>query len=164
VFSPTLVAHMSSDISVTRTIVQPASVESARERPPPPVQPFPADRSPEKLAPLAPPNPSLRLDPELEIVVLEFRDEAGQVRNTIPTEQQLAAYRAWDRTQSGEPPRGRYNNVDVDRAPPPVAGATGTAEPAPQTARPVAATGGSSDSRLDSTDRPPVNGSATDAG
>lgn len=40
------------------------------------------------------PNPSLRVDPSLNIVVLEFRDAAGEVRRSIPTERELATYRA----------------------------------------------------------------------
>jgi hypothetical protein len=40
------------------------------------------------------PNPSLRLDPALGIVVMEFRDRAGGVQATLPTERELAAYRA----------------------------------------------------------------------
>jgi hypothetical protein len=97
---------MSSEIALSRVVAVPASMEAARDRPMPQAQPYPADRAPDKLAPAAPPNPTLRLDFELEIVVLEFRDDNGRVRNTIPTEQQLAAYRSWDRTQSGDPPRG----------------------------------------------------------
>jgi hypothetical protein len=38
------------------------------------------------------PNPSLRLDPALGLVVLEFRDQAGRTA-TLPTERELAAYR-----------------------------------------------------------------------
>lgn len=105
---------MSSEIALSRVVAVPASMEAARDRPMPPVQPYPADRSPDKLAPAAPPNPTMRLDPALEIVVLEFRDDNGRVRNTIPTEQQLAAYRNWDRTQTGEPPRG-HRAPDPDR-------------------------------------------------
>jgi hypothetical protein len=39
------------------------------------------------------PNPSLRLDPALGLVVLEFRDAHGR-RETLPTERELAAYRS----------------------------------------------------------------------
>jgi hypothetical protein len=39
------------------------------------------------------PNPTLRLDPSLGIVVIEFLNSAGQVANSIPTQQQLEAYR-----------------------------------------------------------------------
>ncbi len=40
------------------------------------------------------PNPSLRLDPALGIVVMEFRDSTGWIAATLPTERELAAYRA----------------------------------------------------------------------
>jgi hypothetical protein len=40
------------------------------------------------------PNPSLRLDPALGIVVMEFRDSTGGIAATLPTERELAAYRA----------------------------------------------------------------------
>ena len=40
------------------------------------------------------PNPRLRLDPRLGLVVLEFRDGQGRVERTLPTERELAAYRS----------------------------------------------------------------------
>jgi hypothetical protein len=39
------------------------------------------------------PNPALRLDPVLGLVVLQFRDDQGEVVATLPTERELAAYR-----------------------------------------------------------------------
>ena len=39
------------------------------------------------------PNPSMRLDGALGIVVMQFHDESGKVVATIPTAQQLDAYR-----------------------------------------------------------------------
>lgn len=39
------------------------------------------------------PNPALRLDPGLGLVVLQFRDDQGEVVATLPTERELAAYR-----------------------------------------------------------------------
>jgi hypothetical protein len=50
------------------------------------------------------PNPTLRLDPGLAMVVIEFRDESGAVRTSIPSQQQLDAYRAWQRSKTGPPP------------------------------------------------------------
>lgn len=46
--------------------------------------------------PPAPPAPSprLRLDPALGVVVMEFRSSPGMPARTIPSEQELAAYRA----------------------------------------------------------------------
>lgn len=42
----------------------------------------------------ATPNPRLRLDGSLGVVVLEFRDSGGEVANTIPSPRAMAAYRA----------------------------------------------------------------------
>lgn len=50
------------------------------------------------------PNPTLRLDPGLALVVIEFRDGDGKVRETIPTEAQLEAYRASQRASTAPVP------------------------------------------------------------
>jgi len=50
------------------------------------------------------PNPSLRLDYQLGLVVIEFRDPSGAVTRTIPSAQQLAAYQQWSETGSGTNP------------------------------------------------------------
>lgn len=42
----------------------------------------------------ATPNPRLRLDGSLGMVVIEFRDTVGEVANTIPSPRAIAAYRA----------------------------------------------------------------------
>lgn len=42
----------------------------------------------------ATPNPRLRLDGSLGMVVLEFRGAGGEVANTIPSPRAIAAYRA----------------------------------------------------------------------
>lgn len=47
------------------------------------------------------PNPSMRLDPALGVVVMTFRDQQGVVTSSIPTQQQLDAYRTWERTGGG---------------------------------------------------------------
>lgn len=39
------------------------------------------------------PNPSLRLDPALGIIVMEFRNKSGGVESTLPTQRELDAYR-----------------------------------------------------------------------
>ena len=117
---------MSSDLSVTRAGAASATAEVAR-----PNGAVPADRraADPAQAPPAPvgkslPNPTLRLDPGLAIVVIEFRDKTGTVRSTIPTEQQLDAYRSWDRGHIGEPPRGGRAAANGGAA----RGATATAE------------------------------------
>jgi hypothetical protein len=52
------------------------------------------------------PNPSLELDPALGLVVIEFRNDAGAVTTSIPTEQQLLAYQRWAETHFGPAPAG----------------------------------------------------------
>ncbi len=49
----------------------------------------------EPATPQAPlhPNPSFRIEPALGLVVMEFRNGAGAVSSSIPTVQQLDAYR-----------------------------------------------------------------------
>ena len=42
----------------------------------------------------ATPNPRMRLDGSLGVVVIEFRDQVGDVASTIPSPRQLQAYRA----------------------------------------------------------------------
>lgn len=66
----------------------------------------PGRLAPRAMAPLAPvpappafsapamPNPRLRLDGSLGMVVLEFRGTGGEVANTIPSPRAIAAYRA----------------------------------------------------------------------
>lgn len=44
-------------------------------------------------------NPTLRLDADVGVVVMEFRDDAGR-STTIPNERQLAAYRAHQEAMS----------------------------------------------------------------
>ncbi len=52
-----------------------------------------AGAAPPPPAPVTP-NPRLRLDAPLGMVVIEFRDQVGDVANTIPSPRQMAAYRA----------------------------------------------------------------------
>jgi hypothetical protein len=46
------------------------------------------------VAPVTPgvPNPTLRLDPALGLVVIEFLSKTGTVTTSIPTQRELAAY------------------------------------------------------------------------
>jgi hypothetical protein len=43
-------------------------------------------------------NPSLRLDPALGLVVIEFRNDSGTVTRSIPNQQQLEAYKLHEKT------------------------------------------------------------------
>ncbi len=49
------------------------------------------------------PNPALRLDAQLGLVVLEFRDETGRVEQSLPTKRELDAYRAAGRVTEKTP-------------------------------------------------------------
>lgn len=53
------------------------------------------------------PNPSMRLDPALGLVVIEFHDEAGGVVRTIPDPRQLDAYRTARNEVAIHPPATR---------------------------------------------------------
>jgi hypothetical protein len=68
----------------------------------------PTARAPPQLAvtPLPTPNPDLRLDPALGMVVIEFRDTDGALATTIPSQRQLAAYQKWSVTHFGPTPSG----------------------------------------------------------
>ncbi|WP_191082880.1 hypothetical protein [Roseococcus microcysteis] len=45
------------------------------------------------ISPPIAPNPSLRIEPTLGVVVFEVRDGAGEVTRSVPTERELRAYR-----------------------------------------------------------------------
>lgn len=64
-------------------------------------------------------NPTLRLDTDVGLVVMEFRDDAGTV-TTIPSERQLAAYRAHQDAESRVKPPPTSSDApapDGDHAP-----------------------------------------------
>jgi hypothetical protein len=68
-------------------------------------QPPPQPQQAATPSPIA--NPSLRLDPALGIVVLEFRNDAGAVTTSIPSQRQLQAYQKWETTRLGPAPAGK---------------------------------------------------------
>jgi hypothetical protein len=81
------------------------------------------------------PNPALRLDPVLGLVVVQFRDDQGKVVSTLPTERELAVYRnAGKRAANSAVPAG----AQPAREPSPAAaaGAEAASGPAPVTASP----------------------------
>ena len=49
---------------------------------------------PEPSSEIGPPNPRLRIDRDLGMVVIEFRDAAGRVSVSLPTPREIEAYRA----------------------------------------------------------------------
>ncbi len=56
------------------------------------------------LAAVVPVNATLALDPQAGVVVIEFRNEAGDVVSSIPTAQQLTAYRDGASSQAAPAP------------------------------------------------------------
>ena len=58
--------------------------------------------------PLPTPNPTLRLDPALGMVVIEFHNTSGALTTSIPSQRQLAAYQKWSVTHVGPTPSGLH--------------------------------------------------------
>jgi hypothetical protein len=46
-------------------------------------------------------NPTLRLEPSLGLVVIEFRNDTGAITTSIPSQRQIEAYQRWAQTHSG---------------------------------------------------------------
>ena len=109
-----------------------------------PPLPGPAGAAPPPAPPagapaLGGPNPSLRVEPSLGIVVFEVRDAAGEVVRSVPTERELRDYRAAalrgaPEAHTRSPPGG--NSVAMSPAPVPN---PGSAEPPAPTASPARA-------------------------
>jgi hypothetical protein len=78
-------------------------------------------------------NPTLRLDAALGLVVIEFRNNRGDITTSIPSKRQLEAYQRWDETHLGPPPAGS-NEASV-RKPAQVAAST-PATPGPDGTKP----------------------------
>ncbi|MBX9593144.1 MAG: hypothetical protein K2X46_02175 [Roseomonas sp.] len=79
---------------MSTTMLQPAIPASAVTPIPPPrtQTPTTAEKPAVDVAP-AMPNPRLRIDPALSLVVIEFRDSVGELSLSIPTPKELEAYR-----------------------------------------------------------------------
>ena len=99
------ISAMTHDLSVQPLAVARTGSDSGTDPPmataresPPQVGPAPAP------SPIT--NPSFRLDPALGLVVIEFRNDAGAVTTSIPSERQLQAYQRWQTTQFGPAPHG----------------------------------------------------------
>jgi hypothetical protein len=63
------------------------------------------------------PNPTLRLDAALGIVIIEFGNAAGEIAESIPTQQQLEAYRLRFASTSGKDQTGEPAAATVEPAP-----------------------------------------------
>ncbi len=97
---------MPDDLTISP--VQPVAPPSREAVPTPSFQPAATQDA------TALPNPVLRLDSALGMVVIEFRNDSGAVTRTIPSQQQLDAYRTWERTGSfsGQAAPGAAVNKD----------------------------------------------------
>ena len=106
---------MSNDISIQSIVpVRPAS-ETTGEANTAMVQPSPQPQAVASPVPLR--NPTVRFDSTLGLVVIEFRNDAGAVTTSVPSQHQLDAYQRWDMARLGPPPPG----TSVPATPAPVA-------------------------------------------
>ena len=65
-------------------------------------QPVATTTAEPKAAGPPPPSPTLRFDASADMLVIEFHNDAGAVTDSIPTQQQLEAYRS--HAEYGPPP------------------------------------------------------------
>ena len=93
---------MSSDLPITAVSDVGAASGAASGKP----QAAGAATSPAKAAVTSDPNPNptLELNAALGLVVIQFHNQAGAVTSSIPTQQQIDAYRLWQETRIGPPP------------------------------------------------------------
>jgi hypothetical protein len=86
------------------------------------------------------PNPTLQLNAALGLVVIEFRNDAGTVTSSIPSQQQLDAYRLWQTAGIGSPPNPGASDAGHASAPGPTATAATASAPAAMSATASAST------------------------
>jgi hypothetical protein len=77
---------MSSDLSIGAVASDPAIRTTAAA----PAEPVSSTSS--SVAAPGTPNPTLRLDPALGLVVIEFLGKSGAITSSIPTQRELTAY------------------------------------------------------------------------
>jgi hypothetical protein len=93
---------MPNDISLPAIAAVRAGSSSAAEPRTPATEP--AQAVPAAAPPVA--NPTLRLDAALGLVVIEFRNDSGEITTSIPSERQLQEYQRWEQTKLGPAPDG----------------------------------------------------------
>ena len=102
---------MSLDFAISQTAVQDAPRQSPRAAGPDRV---PGSAPPTPSPELGPANPRLRMDWDLGMVIIEFRDTTGQVSTSLPTPRELEAYRAAVLYGSSLPSDMAPNNESVE--------------------------------------------------
>lgn len=85
---------MPSDLTIRAVSAAAGPSENVVQPKPESVVP-PANASPPQTGPPII-NPTLHFDAALGLVVIEFRDAAGKVTTSIPTQRQMEAYRMWN--------------------------------------------------------------------
>jgi hypothetical protein len=93
---------MSSDLLVTPVAAAPSGSEATG----PPRTNAGGPSTQPRQSTVTVPNPSLQLDPELGLVVIQFRNDAGEVTTSVPSERQIQAYQRWQTTHFGPAPQG----------------------------------------------------------
>jgi hypothetical protein len=81
---------MTTSVGLARPLLAPLPPMTERAAQPPPEAPAGPQAGANR--PIGP-NPSLRFEPTLGLVVFELRDSAGEVTRSVPTERELRAYR-----------------------------------------------------------------------
>lgn len=81
-------------------------------------------------------NPTLRLDPALGLVVVEFHNDRGELTTSIPSQYMLQAYQRWNDTHFGPAPPGTTSTVadsqpspEIDAASQPTQSTASSANP-----------------------------------
>lgn len=97
---------MPSDFRITTAPSATAGSETAASARLPVAPPVPAPQTAGSTSTTAnpSPNPTLELDPALGLVVIQFHNDSGAVTSSIPSQQQIDAYRLWQETKLGPPP------------------------------------------------------------
>ncbi|MBE9605970.1 hypothetical protein IAI18_13970 [Acetobacteraceae bacterium H6797] len=138
---------MPSDLSISS--VSPVTRRETADTPAPKAEAMPAP--PEAPSPTAAtPNPRLRIEGDLGMVVIEFRDRYGQVANSIPTQRELASYQVASRSgDAGSLPEGTLPDRDDEEAEKPPINQTQPLFPQPTPALPTVAVPTQPSSQLD---------------
>src|SRR5262249_2872666 len=92
---------MANDLTIQAAAAMRVGSDTAGSSRAPATEPI-AAQEPPAASPV--PNPSLRLNAALGLVVIEFRNDAGTVTSSIPSQRQLEAYQRWETTRFGPAP------------------------------------------------------------